>query len=209
MTSTATVLGLAIMSILGHAPADAAQFKIYGKFADKLTSSRNDPIVNVENGFFDGTVEIDDTNSTNGFNLTGWSVQVFSSTGRNILTFRSEYPDPQFETGSVSISNFNDSSLIKFDFAFNDRRFPQSSIGTNSLNLFLNKPNFIGNITPESYFDEFRKPYYVPELYAPYYAINIVDGYVKKVPEPLTIIGTLAAGAMGWSMKRRQKYQSN
>ncbi|BAZ30664.1 hypothetical protein NIES4074_31260 [Cylindrospermum sp. NIES-4074] len=195
MASASTVLGLAIVGVLGDVLAQAAEFRVYGKFAPKAAITENDPGVYETDGFFEGIIS-----SSN-----GWSVTLFSSQGRP--TYYPTYSfNSQFPGNSISFSNFSDRSSINFIYDYLALRpggGPSRYKG--SLNLFLDQPNFSGKITSESYFYKFEQPYYVPSEYAPAYTINVVDGYVEKVPEPSTIVGLSLASVMGWWMKRRKK----
>jgi hypothetical protein len=61
MASTSTVLGLAIVGVLGHAPANAAGFRVYGKFAPEAAINPNNNVEFLGNASFEGTLDIDET----------------------------------------------------------------------------------------------------------------------------------------------------
>ncbi|BAZ30663.1 hypothetical protein NIES4074_31250 [Cylindrospermum sp. NIES-4074] len=219
VASASTVLGLAFMSILGHAPADAAGFRVYGKFAPEAAITENEPYIDEKDGFFEGIINSD----------TEWLVRLFSSQGRPTYSFDSQFyifnsqpPYAPYSIGKspfsrIIFSNFSDRSSINFIYdytpSFLTPSFGDRSTQRGSLNLFLDQPDFSGKITSESYFYNFYKPYYNTDEYAPSYTINVVDGYVEKlvkpevtsVPEPSTIVGLSLASVMGWWTKRRKK----
>jgi hypothetical protein len=214
VTQAVAVLGLTIAGILSHAPAEAAQYKISGKFAPEPIFAQDVGFfLPVAGGFFDGILELDDNTNT----PTSWLVKAFNSQGSLAKIFKSEPEDYSryLVTKSAKVNSFNNSSSIIFEEDYEDTTRPgRESISKYSLNLFLDQPNFVGNITSESYFYSFIKPYYIPSEYAPTYLINVIDGKVEKVvepgvtsvPEPMSVLGLLAVGAFGaWKTNKQQQ----
>jgi hypothetical protein len=213
VAKTVAVLGLAVASVLSHAPVEAAQYKISGKFAPEPIFEQNlGFFLPVAGGFLDGIIELDDNTNT----PTSWFVQVFNSQGSLAKIFKSEPEDYSYYlvTKSAKVNNFSNSSSIIFEEDYEDLTRPGGeSISQDSLNLFLDQPNFIGNINSESYFYSFVKPYYIPTEYAPTYIINIIDGKVEKlvgpgvtsVPEPMSVIGLLTVGVLGALKTNKQQ----
>lgn len=215
MASASAVLGLAIVGVLGDAPAQAAQFRVYGKFAPEPAINLKNTVDFIENGSFEGTLDIDETYVDRPL-IKGWEVQLLDSQGSSMYFFSSRsgsYSDSYFSSNNyVSKEITGDRSWISIVSSFSNGRRPNVFSQKAALNLFLDQPDFTGKILPDSNTD-FLTVYDNPTFPLYYYKLNVVDGYIEKVvtppvtsvPEPLTIGGTVVAGAMGWWIKRRKK----
>jgi hypothetical protein len=214
VTKIIAALGLTIAGILSHAPAEAAQYKISGKFAPEPGFARE------AGGYFDGVLEIDDPTSfigepgANG-STAKWSVQLFNSQGSPLLLFDSSADSGSFNQ-RASGENFSNSSSLEFfgGYAFlssGGDEFRSRVVDTSFLKLVLDQPNYQGKIGSGSSFQKYREE---NNNVLENYRVNIIDGKVEKVvkpgvtsvPEPMSVLGLLAVGAFGaWKTNKQQQ----